>query len=161
MSDWFEHFGFAPVARGLLTGAYPADEADVAELAQAGVQEIVNLCEDAEYEDGVRVALEDALAAAGIDERRIELVDHGSLPQPELGRAVAEVVSLLEEDRRVYLHCRAGWQRSAAVAGAVIALRENLEVEEALEVLRDRRPMAAPLEHQRADLLAWWAARER
>lgn len=161
MSEWFERFGYAPVARGLLTGAYPADDADVAALAQAGVQEIVNLCEDAEYPPGTRAALEDALVAAGIDERRVELVDYGALPQPELGRAVSEVMSALDEGRRVYLHCRAGWQRSAAVAGAVIALREDLEIEEALDVLRERRPMAAPLEHQRADLLAWWAAQGR
>ncbi len=161
MSEWFERFGFAPVARGLLTGAYPGDGADVAALAEAGVQEIVNLCEDAEYEPGVRVAVEDALTATGISERRIELVDYGALPEPALGRAVAEVMDALEEGRRVYLHCRAGWQRSAAVAGAVIALRENLEIEEALDALRERKPMAAPLEHQRADLLAWWAAQGR
>ncbi len=159
MSDWFERFGFAPVARGLLTGAYPADDADVAELAAAGVQDIVNLCEDAEYEPGTRAALVQALAAAGIDERRIELVDHGSLPQPELGRAVAEVVSLLEEDRRVYLHCRAGWQRSAAVAAGVIALREHVGIEAALARLRERKPSAEPMPHQEAHLLAWFERR--
>lgn len=158
MSEWFERFGFAPVARGLLTGAYPVDGDDVAALAEAGVQEIVNLCEDAEYEPGGRVAVEDALTAAGINERRIELVDYGALPGPALGSAIAEVMDALGEGRRVYLHCRAGWQRSAAVAGAVIALRENLDIEEALDALRERKPMAAPLEHQRADLLAWWAA---
>jgi len=161
VSAWFQRFGFAPVARGLLTGAYPTDGADVAALAEAGVQEIVNLCEDAEYEPGMRGAVEDALADAGIGERRIELVDYGALPEAALGRAVAEVMDALEDGRRVYLHCRAGWQRSAAVAGAVIALRENLEIEEALDALRERRPTAAPLEHQRADLLAWWAAQER
>jgi atypical dual specificity phosphatase len=158
MSEWFERFGFGPAARGLLTGAYPADEADVAALAGAGVQEIVNLCEDAEYEPGAREAVEAALAGAGIGERRIELVDYGAVPEPALAYAVSEVMRLLDEGRRVYLHCRAGWQRSAAVAAAVIALREDLEIEDALAVLRQRRPMAAPLEHQRADLLAWWSA---
>jgi protein-tyrosine phosphatase len=161
MSDWFERFGFAPVARGLLTGAYPADRADVKALAGAGVEEIVNLCEDAEYEPGARAAVQAALAAAGIRERRIELVDYGALPEQALGRAVSEVMDALEEGRRVYLHCRAGWQRSAAVAAAVIAEREDLDIEEALDVLRERRPVAAPLEHQRADLIAWWAAQQR
>ena len=161
MSEWFRRFGYAPVARGLLTGAYPADEADVDALAREGVQEIVNLCEDAEYHPGARAALEEALAAEGIGERRIELVDYGALPEEALGRAVAEVMDRLEAGRRVYLHCRAGWQRSAAVAAAVIALREDLEIGDALDVLRERKPTAAPLEHQRADLLAWWAARSR
>ena len=161
MSDWFERFGFAPVTRGLLTGAYPGDEADVGALVNAGVQEIVNLCEDAEYEPGARSVVEPALSAAGIGERRIQLVDYGALPERALGRAVSEVMDAMDEGRRVYLHCRAGWQRSAAVAAAVIALREELDIEEALDVLRERRPMAAPLEHQRADLLDWWAARSR
>ena len=161
MSDWFQRFGFATVAPGLLAGAYPTDQADVDTLADAGVQEIVNLCQDAEYHFGARAALEKALAARGIAEHRIELVDYGDLPEEALEQAVAEVMGRLDEGRQVYLHCRAGWQRSAAVAAAVIALREDLEIEEALDVLRERKPTSEPLEHQRADLLAWWAARSR
>jgi hypothetical protein len=45
------------------------------------------------------------------------------------------------------------------VAAAVIALREGLDIEQALEVVRERKPRAEPLEHQREDLVAWWAAR--
>ena len=59
----------------------------------------------------------------------------------------------------MYLHCRAGWQRSATVAAAVIALREDLSLPQALAALRQRKPTAEPLPHQRADLLRWWRAR--
>lgn len=159
MSEWFDHLGFGRVTEGLLTGAYPRDAADVAELAAAGVDDVYNLCEDREYGHGERAAVEAALAAAGIAERRLPLVDYGNLPAPALARAVTEVCEALDAGRHVYLHCRAGMQRSATVAAGVIALREGLPIERALKVLRQRRASSDPLDHQTADLLAWWAGR--
>ena len=159
MSDWFERFGFAEVGDGLLVGAYPLDAEDVSRIAGAGADVVYNLVEDAEYANGERDALSAALEAAGVHERRLPLVDYGRLGLEELDRAVAEVVGDLEEGRRVYLHCRAGWQRSAAVAAGVLALREQIGIEEALGELRRRKPSAEPLHHQRADLLEWWRAR--
>jgi ADP-ribosyl-[dinitrogen reductase] hydrolase len=161
MSDWFGRFGFAEVGDGLLVGAYPLDAEDVAEIAGAGVDVVYNLVEDEEYEAGERDAATAALAAAGVSERRLPLVDYGGVPEAALDRAVDEVLGDLDAGRRVYVHCRAGWQRSATVAAGVLALREDLPIEDALAVLRERKPTAEPLGHQRADLLAWWRARAR
>jgi len=161
MSDWFGRFGFAEVGDGLLVGAYPLDAEDVTEIAGAGVDVVYNLVEDEEYEAGERDAATAALAAAGVSERRLPLVDYGNVPEAALDRAVDEVLGDLEAGRRVYVHCRAGWQRSATVAAGVLALREGLPIEDALAVLRERKPTAEPLGHQRADLLAWWRARAR
>jgi protein-tyrosine phosphatase len=161
MSDWFGRFGFAEVGDGLLVGAYPLDAEDVAEIAGAGVDVVHNLVEDEEYEAGERDTATAALAAAGVSERRLPLVDYGNVPEAALDRAVDEVLGDLEAGRRVYVHCRAGWQRSATVAAGVLALREDLPIEDALAVLRERKPTAEPLGHQRADLLAWWRTRAR
>ncbi len=161
MSDWFRRFGFAEVGHGLLVGAYPLDAEDVAEIAGAGVEVVYNLVEDEEYEVGERDAATAALEAAGVSERRLPLVDYGNVPEAALDRAVDEVLGDLEAGRRVYVHCRAGWQRSATVAAGVLALREGLPIEDALAVLRERKPTAEPLGHQRADLLAWWRTRAR
>lgn len=159
MSRWFERFGYAEVGERLLVGAYPVDEHDVAELTRAGAEVLVNLCEDAEYDHGQREVLGVALARAGIEERRMPVVDYGNLPGETIDRAVRAVIGDLEAGRRVYLHCRAGWQRSAAIAAGAVAIREGLDVEAALERVRERKPTAEPLAHQRADLLAWWRAR--
>jgi len=159
MSDWFERFGFAEVGDGLLVGAYPVDADDVGAIARAGAQVLVNLCQDEEYGEGQRDALAAALESAGIEERRMPVVDYGSLPGETIERAVREVTGELEAGRRVYLHCRAGWQRSAAIAAGAVAVREGLDVEAALARVRDRKPTAEPLAHQRSDLLAWWRAR--
>jgi len=159
VSDWFERFGFGEVADGLITGAYPLDASDVARLADAGVGVVYNLCEDGEYDDTQREDVRAALADAGIAERRRPLVDYGRLSGEDLDAALREVSEEMDAGRTVYLHCRAGWQRSSAVAAAVVADREGIALQEALARLRERRSEAEPLPHQRADLFTWWSRR--
>jgi len=159
MSDWFEHFGYGEVADGLLIGAYPQDAEDVAALSEAGVTRVFNLVQDVEYDDGAREACAAALAQAGIDEERLELIDYGGLLPGQIELTVRTAIGWLDEGERVYLHCRAGWQRSATVAAAIVALREDVELEQALDLIRERKPTAQPLPHQRQDLLRWWSKR--
>ena len=160
VSAWFEHFGFAEVADGLVVGAYPQDARDVAALRQEEITRVFNLVRDLEYEEeGGRETCVAALHAAGIEEERLEIEDYGSLLPGQLERAVRVVGGWLEEGEHVYLHCRAGWQRSAAVAAGVVAVREGIGLEEALARIRERKPTAEPLRHQRADLARWWEAR--
>jgi hypothetical protein len=42
---------------------------------------------------------------------------------------------------------------------AIVTLREGVEPQQALDVLRERKPTANPLAHQRADLMRWWEER--
>ena len=65
----------------------------------------------------------------------------------------------LHEGHRVYLHCRAGWQRSAAIAAGVVAIREGVGIDEALTMVQQRKPSADPLPHQVEDLEWWWQER--
>jgi protein-tyrosine phosphatase len=159
VSRWFRTYGFADVAEGLLVGAYPVDADDVAMLEWAGVERILNLVEDEEYRPGQRAAVEAALAVAGIEEHRLHLIDYGGLPAAELEAAVQQVSSWLEEGARTYVHCRAGWQRSAAVAAGVVAIREGIDIDHALAYVQRRKPSADPLPHQRDDLRRWWNCR--
>ena len=160
MSDWFVRFGFAEVGDDLLMGAYPQDAEDVAALQQAGVTAVFNLVQDVEYElAGGRDACATALAAAGIREERVEVVDYGNLLPDHIELAATTVLAWLDAGERVYVHCRAGMQRSAVVSAAVVALHEGIEPVEALERVRERNPQANPLSHQRRDLLRWWHER--
>ena len=160
MSDWFEHFGFVEVGDDLLMGAYPQDADDVAALREAGVTAVFNLVQDVEYElAGGRDACATALHEAGIRENRVEVVAYGNLLPGHIELAAKTVLAWLQEGERVYVHCRAGMQRSAVVSAAVVALHEELEPLEALEQVRERNPQANPLSHQRQDLLRWWAQR--
>jgi protein-tyrosine phosphatase len=159
MSSWFRTYGFADIFDDLFIGAYPLDEDDVAMLHRLGIQRVLNLVEDGEYREGEREAVQAAFAAAGIEERRRNLVDYGGLPADELELAALEVRGWLHEGIRTYVHCRAGWQRSAAVAAAVVALREGVDIDDALAYVQRRKPSADPLPHQRENLRQWWDER--
>jgi predicted protein tyrosine phosphatase len=159
MSGWFLSYGFADVHDNLVTGAYPLDRDDVRMLERLGADRVLNLTEDSEYGPGEREAVQDALDEAGIEERRLALTDYGGLSAAELEAAVQQVNEWLDQGHRVYLHCRAGWQRSAAVAAGVVAIRDQLDIDDALALVQQRKPSADPLPHQVADLHSWWSQR--
>lgn len=161
MSTWFILYGFAEVHPGLFIGAYPLDRDDVGLLADLRIERVLNLVEDVEYGPGDRDTVVAAYAQAGIEERRISLVDFGRLPADRLEEGVTILLDWLREGRRCYVHCRAGRQRSAAFAAATIALLEDRPLRDALAVVRARKPSAQPLYEQRADLRTWWAGRGR
>lgn len=161
MSAWFRTFGYASVYRGLIVGAMPLDEVDVRLLSGFGVRGVLNLTEDSEYAPGARRKVEQALAAAGIEERRLSTEDYGALSPALLEQATGIVNAWLDDDVIVYLHCRAGWQRSAAVAAGTIAVRDRTDIPTALERVRSLKPTADPLPHQRDDLERWLASRLR
>jgi protein-tyrosine phosphatase len=144
---------------GLLIGAYPLDAEDIGMLAAMSVERVLNLVEDQEYAPGRRVLIEAELREAGIEEHRMRLTDFGRLPADLLEPAVQRVIGWLKEGRLSYVHCRAGWQRSAAVAAGAIAVYDGLSIEEALTYVQRRKPSADPLPHQRDDLRRWWAER--
>jgi predicted protein tyrosine phosphatase len=159
VSRWFRSYGFADVLDDLVVGAYPLDEDDVDALVRLGIRRVLNLTEDAEYRPGDRGAVEQALVAAGIEEHRVRVTDYGGLPPDVLEATVEQVSAWLDEGARTYLHCRAGWQRSAAIAAGVIAVRDDIDVDQALALVQARKPSADPLEHQREDLRRWWDQR--
>jgi protein-tyrosine phosphatase len=159
VSRWFRSYGFADVYDDLFLGAYPLDSDDVGALSHVGVRRVFNLTEDTEYRAGDREAVQRALSAAGIEERRLSLPDYGGLPAPALETAVHEINTWLDDGMRTYVHCRAGWQRSAAVAAGVVAVRTGRDIDDALDYVQQRKPSADPLPHQREDLRRWWAGR--
>lgn len=159
MSEWFLAYGLADVHDELLVGAYPLDARDVSALERLGVRRVLNLVADGEYAPGQREEVTAAFAAAGIEETRLTLEDYGHLPPDALEGAVQQIIAWLHDGQRTYLHCRAGWQRSAAVAAGVVAIEDGVDVDTALNRIRIRKPSARPLPHQRADLLRWWELR--
>ncbi|HET9719325.1 MAG TPA: dual specificity protein phosphatase family protein [Solirubrobacteraceae bacterium] len=159
MSRWFRSYGFAEVAERLLIGAYPLDENDVSTLARLHVSRVLNVVEDEEYPEGAREAASGALAAAGITETRLPSLDYGNLPGSWIDSVVQTVSGWLDDGETVYLHCRAGWQRSAALAAAVLASRDSSDLDQAIAQVQARKPSADPLPHQLEDLERWWAAR--
>jgi len=142
-----------------MSGAYPCDADDVSALAADGVTCVMNLCEDAEYEDGDRAAVVAAYASRSIAEERVGVVDYGNLMPGAIEVAAKQVAAWLNGGEHVYVHCRAGWQRSAVVAAAALAVRDGIDPEEALAAIKRRKPSSEPLPHQLQDLRRWWRMR--
>jgi predicted protein tyrosine phosphatase len=161
MSDWFVNYGNAEVFPELVIGAYPLDRDDVAVLAGQGIRRVLNLARDDEYQDGQRAVVEQALAEHGIEETRMGIVDFGHLPGDRLDEAVRTVVAWMDDCEPAYIHCRAGWQRSASVAAGAVAVFSDVDIATALQWVRRHKPTADPLPHQRADLVDWWLTRGR
>ncbi len=159
MSSWFQTYGFASVYTGLIVGALPLDESDVRRLAALGVTRVLNLVEDAEYPRGARSKVERALADEDMLEIRMGTEDYGALSAELLEQATAQVNSWLDDGEVVYLHCRAGWQRSAAVAAGAVAIRDGINPEQALLKIQALKGSADPLPHQREDLQRWFDTR--
>ena len=67
----------------------------------------------------------------------------------------------MDECVRSYVHCRAGWQRSAAVAAGAVAVFNDVDISTSLAWVRRQKPSANPLPHQRADLFEWWLSHGR
>lgn len=159
MSAWFDTYNFRVVDERLVSGAVPRDGADVLRLTQeAGVTRVLNLCQDEEYEPGERAVVEAAYADGAVLEHRIDVIDFGHVSLSALDDAVATAVPWLTDGETVYVHCRAGWQRSATVAAAVLAVHRGVGVDEALHRIQRRKPSAQPLHHQLEGLWAWWRA---
>src|SRR4029079_9899983 len=136
-----------------MSGAYPCDADDVAALAADGVTCVMNLCEDDEYEDGDRDAVVAAYASRSIAEERVGVVDYGNLMPGAIEVAAEQVAAWLNEGEHVYVHCRAGWQRSAVVAAAALAVRDGVDPEEALGSLKRPKPGAETAPQRTQELL--------
>jgi protein-tyrosine phosphatase len=160
VSAWFKTYGFAGVHDRLIVGAFPQDQSDVRMLAMLGVGRVLNLVEDAEYEKGARRKVERAFAQNEIEEVRLSTVDYGGLSPELLDEATAQVNAWLDEKEVVYLHCRAGWQRSPTIAAAVVSMREDITPDLALQKIQSMKSTAEPLPHQRDDLQRWWDGRQ-
>lgn len=159
MSIWFQTYGFASVYDHLIVGALPLDDADVRMLAALGVSRVLNLVEDDEYPRGARRKVERALADHDIVERRQSTGDYGTLAPELLEHSTAQLNGWLDQGEIVYVHCRAGWQRSVAVAAGAIALRDDIDPDQALLQVQNLKTNADPLPHQREDLRNWFETR--
>ena len=147
------------VGDGLLLGNLPYLPTHVDALAEQGVGMVVNLCEDKEYWDGQRPALEVAYAWSGVDERRIPLRDV-SAPTPRiLTQALAVGREACERGLNLAVHCFGGRERSATLITAIRADTTGEDVWKTLRAIQRIAPYARPLGSQQRALARWQAAR--
>lgn len=116
----------------VILGALPFAK-DVGRLYEAGVRAVVNTCEEyagpvAEYE------------RLGIEQFRMPTIDFTQPRLSDVRRAVAFIATKADRGETVYVHCKAGRARSAAVAACWLIYRYRISAAEAVSRLRQVRP---------------------
>ena len=146
------------VAEAIWTGRNPLTERDAQTLKALGVTHILDLRESWEWSSPGKFGIE---ALEAISENGLHRVN---LPVEDMGgptSAIIDTVAALFDEwlsvpkSRVYVHCRASRERTAAVLSAVFARKHGLKFDEALELLKSKRPIFEPLPQQRKAARQW------
>jgi len=116
-------------------------------LAKAGVRAVV----DCRAEDCDPTEL---LARLGIAFLRLPTPDSGNFTPLQVAEGVAWIKRQWAEDRRVLVHCQAGKGRSVLI-GAAALTRRGMSADDALTLIRTRRPIVTPTPGQISRLRAF------
>jgi len=142
----------------LYCGRAPLDASEAEALARLGITDVVDLRQPREWQAPGRFGAE---AIAELDRLRIRRhavpLPDGEAPAPgELDAAYEILVDVLaRREQRIYVHCRAGLQRTAAVLLAYTARAHDLTYETALGQLRARGWPLRPTPAQEAAVRRW------
>ena len=150
-------FTWDEVAPGVHAGRAPIFRRDVWRLWARGITHVLDLREDHEWDGpgrrgGSAIAEIDAL---GMSRLSVAIRDMGTPSARHLDEAVAYLDAALHLGGSVYVHCRAGVQRTGAIAAAWYARQQRCSIDEAVEQLRERRPDFEPMVFQVAAARAW------
>jgi protein-tyrosine phosphatase len=109
---------------------------NMAAVWQAGITHIINM--QKEFPDDEELA-----QPYGIEVRWIG-IDDDFQPKPpeifELGVGFAEE-ALKDPKAKLFIHCAAGVHRAPMMALALLAVRERMSVEDAMDLIQERRPV--------------------
>ena len=123
----------------LAVGPAPRNRQHVELLVNAGIKSILSLCSEAE------VQLPEL--PHELIHRRVVLPDHtyGRDPTFEEIRSALYELKYLKSMGSVYVHCKAGIERSPLICMAWIAIEKNLSFQSSLDYLMQVHPGTNPL----------------
>jgi atypical dual specificity phosphatase len=139
----------------LLAGRNPLTVLDVELLQALGITHVLELREEKEWWRP-RFGTEAVEALEGWDRLHLPVVDTHA-PSPEQFEAACAFLSSVEREpgARVYVHCRAGRERTASILTAYYARRSGRPWQEMLRQLRRRRPEFGLWPEQEAAVRDW------
>jgi hypothetical protein len=150
-------FSFDRLHDRLLAGRNPLFRSNAWVIFRAGVTHVLDLRERFEWDSDEfygRSAL-DELDLLGVVRLSAPIGDRGT-PSDEVFTAAAAYVEAIDRvGGRLYAHCRAGEERTAAVLAAWYARGSGLSLEDAVALMRQRRPSFRPMSHQLEAAQSW------
>lgn len=141
----------------IMAGRNPLSARDVAWMKSQGITHILDLREAREWKAPKfgHVALE-AIEKRGIQRLHLEVWDMNA-PKRQTFEAACRFIeeALLQPEARVYVHCRAGMERTAAILIAYYAKAHGVSYDQALGELKKGRPILTPLPPQEQATRCW------
>lgn len=124
----------------LAVGPAPRTENHIELLINAGIKGILSLCSEDE-------AAQPKIPAGIIVHRRVILPDHSYNREPTLNEINSTLSELkyLKSVGPVYVHCKAGVERSPLICIAWLAIEKKLSIQTALDYLMQVHPGTNPL----------------
>ncbi len=144
----------------LLAGRNPLSAIDAQGLVDVGVTHVVDLRERHEWETPGRFgrAAVEALGVLGIKRLHAPVTDGGAPSAGALDVSVRWMARVAEQDgSRIFVHCRAGQERTAAVLAAYVATHSAFTLDQAIEWLAASRYGGRPLPSQEHAVREWLA----
>ena len=142
-------------------GRCPITADDVECLVADGITHVLDLRHPIEWlAPGTGQEALNAIDARGLKRLNLATEDCSAPTLETLDAAVAFIDQLLEDPAaRVYVHCRAGYERTATVLVAWHARRHGVDYRTALEAMQAKRPELEPLRTQE-EVTREWIRRE-
>ncbi len=141
----------------LMAGRNPLSARDVAWMQEQGITHILDLREAREWKPPKfgHLALQ-TIEQSGLVRLHLEVWDMNA-PKSETFDAACQFIedALLQPSAKVYVHCRAGMERTAAILVAYYAKTQGVSYDEALQELKKGRPILAPLPSQEKAARRW------
>jgi protein-tyrosine phosphatase len=146
-----------------MAGRNPLSARDVAWMASQGITHILDLREAREWKAPKfgHLAL-DAIQKRDLQRLHLQVWDMHA-PKPQTFDAACRFIkeALLQPEAKVYVHCRAGMERTAAVLIAYYAKAHDVSYDQALGELKKGRPILAPLPIQEQAARRWIEAQKQ
>ncbi|BCM89428.1 ADP-ribosyl-[dinitrogen reductase] glycohydrolase [Abditibacteriota bacterium] len=150
-------FSFDWLDSQLAAGRNPLTAHDVQVLKAAGITHVLDLRESHEWSPphfGSEAV--NAYGEVGITRLHLPIVDTKEPADADFQRAANWLEEVLRDpNAKIYAHCRAGMERTAAILCAIFAKRNQTSFEESLSILQRKRPIFAPLPGQIRAAKAW------
>jgi len=151
-------FKFDEVADRLFAGRNPLTMQDIESLVARGVTHILSLYEGWEWERSDRFGREAVATIERMGLQRVlrPITDGGAPTETDFDTAWECLNSWFDQpNTSVYVHCRAGHERTGAILIACYARKHGVHRYKAKELLRQARPKIKLLPEQRAATIAW------
>lgn len=157
MTGRIPQFEFTQLFRSLYAGRAPLVSADVTRLIEAGITQVLDLRQSKEWSPPYigQEAL-DALDREGVVRWNVGIRDLSAPSMDDLTRCWRLMkLCLANRSNRLYVCCRGGKERTAAVVIAYVARLNSIDFEQSARIVTTTRPVFKPLVHQKRAVVCW------